>query len=218
MINSPDQQEGWPQWLRAAIFLVIAGSLALVSLIVAGAFDPQPLGDVAAEFVLDQAAVVGGQELLQWPAPEIGDSARNSHTWQLTAAHSNGEIDSGYGLALGDDQRALVVAVSPLGYAAVWERDEQGRHTADWLPWQPWPHVKTAQGLNEIWIDVVPEGAADQVTVRINRELLWSGQVAALAGSAGIWASSVGNNATIDFQRLVRYDDGSVPSDGRQPR
>ena len=112
----------------------------------------------------------------------------------------------GYGLIIGDEKRSLVVAVSPLGYAAIWERGARGDQTLVWLPWQTWPHVATGDASNEIWVDVEPQGDQDKVSVRINRELQWTGQAAARGDQVGLWAASFGDEAGVEFQQLTQFD------------
>jgi hypothetical protein len=192
------------------ILLAAAAALGLLTLILVvviatGRFDPQPTGPQTLDLTLEQTVIATRDEQLAWLGA-IEDAARRATTWQLTAAFTGGNPDMGYGLALGDAGRALIVAVSPLGYAAVWERDAMGNTLATHLPWQTWPHVRTGQSANELWVDVVPGDETDQVAVRLNRELLWQGTVAPLGGSAGLWAVSFGDESAVTFQRLMRFD------------
>ncbi|MEZ4517755.1 MAG: hypothetical protein R3C44_13330 [Chloroflexota bacterium] len=201
-IHHRGRQSTW--WLRVSAVLLVIGAVGLFSLIAIGVFDPQPVGPRTADFFLYTVPISSQDEVIDWID---NNPVRHPRTWQLDAAFSSGEPDSGYGLAVGDDDRMLVVGVSPLGYAAVWEQTAGGDETAVWFPWQPWPHVGTDTTPNEIWLDVVPEGDRDRLTVRINRELLWSGQVEALGGSAGIWLASFGDDdAFVDFRQLTRFD------------
>ncbi len=192
-------------WLRAAAIALTVAAIAFAGLIAAGVFDPQPVGPLTQSYSLEKMAVPAGKDRLNWVEPPSALEGRTT-SWRLTAAHAAGESDSGYGLALGSDDRALVVAVSPLGYAAVWERNAAGEPTTVWLPWQPWPHVAAGQAPNEIWLDIVPGSNGDQVTARVNREVLWSGPVGMLASGSGMWTQSFGNDVTIDFRHLERYD------------
>lgn len=193
-----------PIWLRGAAAALVAGGLVFLIAIAAGTFDPQPVGTLVDETQFSPLTLVGGEEALLWLDTPAG--VRSARSWQLTAAHTGGERDSGYGLVVGDEERALVVAVSPLGYAAIWEQDATGATTAVWLPWQPWPHVQTGNAANEIWLDLVPNGENDRLAVRVNRELLWQGSIARLGGHVGRWAASYGGETSLDFQRLRRFD------------
>jgi hypothetical protein len=181
-------------------------TLLLVAVIATGAFDPQPAGPQTLDLSLGETVIATQDEQLVWLEAIEATAAQQATTWQLTAAFTGGNPDMGYGLALGDAGRALVVAASPLGYAVIWERDAAGNTLATHLPWQTWPHVRTGQSVNELWVDVVPGDETDQVAVRLNRELLWQGTVAPLGGSAGLWAVSFGDESAVTFQRLLRFD------------
>lgn len=193
------------------ILLPAAATLGLLTLIVViviatGALDPQPAGPQTLDLYLDQTVIAMQDQQMAWLSAVEDEAARQATTWQLTAAFNGGNRDMGYGLALGDPGRGLIVAVSPLGYAAVWERDAAGDTLATHLPWQPWPHVRSGESANELWVDVVPDGEADQVRVRLNRELLWQGMVAPLGVSAGLWAVSYGDMSAVTFRRLARFE------------
>ena len=207
--------------LVAALLLVVA--VTLLALIASGAFDPHPLGSLARRDRPGPLTLSGRGEMLAsqplpWPAPPARYSVR------LTAAHATGETDSAYGLALGDDA-TLTVAVSPLGQAAVWQTVTGEDEPLTLLPWQPFPHVRAAcsagwqpalqgeqtagcqpalQG-NEIWLDVKNEDGRTRVTARINRELLWEGEVAAPGDGVALWLASFGGAVTVDFQTLDWY-------------
>jgi hypothetical protein len=66
------------------------------------------------------------------------------------------------------------------------------------LPWQTWPHVRPE--VNEIWLDVEGDG----LTVRVNREFLWEGEVE-MGGQVGLWLESYGGAAAVSFQELKLY-------------
>jgi hypothetical protein len=122
-----------------------------------------------------------------------------AYTLRVTAAHVDGEQDSSYGLAIGERDDPFIVAVSPLGYVTI---EHKGSAI---LPWQPWPHVKTGNQPNEIWLDVRPMDTASQVTVRLNRELLWSGEIALSGSEPGLVVESFGGPTTADFSRLELF-------------
>jgi hypothetical protein len=141
-----------------------------------------------------------GEKLIKQSAP-FGGQPR-CYSVRLTAAYAGGETDSGYGLAVGNNEAALVVAVSPLGEAAVWQTvagEDEPRYL---LPWQPWPHVQQGIAPNEIWLDVAEDDDLMRVTARINRELLWEGEVERLYSGAALWLGSFGGPVTVDFQTL----------------
>lgn len=202
IVHSPAHQH---RWLRAIGIVVVFGTLGLAGLIAVGVFDPQSAGSVAVSIVPGEVTVGADDEIVVWQ-PDTTNAPAVAQTWRLSAAHSHGELDMGYGLVIGNDNRALVVAVSPLGYAAVWERNAAGDRSPVWFPWQVWPHVAAGDAANEIWVDVTPQEGQDVVTVRIDRELLWAGQVAPLSDRVGLWAGSFGDEATVDFQQLFQFD------------
>jgi hypothetical protein len=209
---SGQQAQSLPRWAWTFAVALALGALAFFSLIIAAVFDPRPVGDSATAFTVNQVELAAGSDRLDWRQETPDGAGRAAQTWQLVAAHAGGELDSAFGLVVGDPDQALIVAVSPLGYASIWERNASGTQTAVRLPWQPWPHVATGQTANEIWVNLFPDGDHDQIVVRINRELLWAGQVPALGRSVGTWAATYGNSATIDFQRLVRFEAAATES------
>ncbi|MCP4424165.1 MAG: hypothetical protein GY803_06715 [Chloroflexi bacterium] len=185
------------RWLRWAAGLLAGTAVLAVILILSGVFDPQPAGALQWERPLTPQTVPAHSSQIVWIdqiAPEPPYSVR------LTAAHNSGETDIVYGLALGGDNAYAGFAVSPLGYAAVWESHSAIRnprlrvvvHSA----FRPWPHVR--QGDNEIWVDVTEE----TVAARVNRELLWTGETAVDSGRIGLLAESFGETAVIDFQSV----------------
>lgn len=199
--------------LRLLGLLLLAIAAAVVLSVALGVFDPRPQGELADTIWPGRLAVGPGETVLEPIALE--PTADAAYTLRLTAAHAGGEVDSGYGLALGDDERTLVVAVSPVGYLSIWEQDAQGNTRVDILPWQPWPHVHGDRAANEIWIDVEPSGELAALTVRLNRELLWQGMRPAPGPRAGLWAGSFGGAAEFDFQRLERFV--AAPTAGVSP-
>ncbi|MDX1414588.1 MAG: hypothetical protein R3293_10380, partial [Candidatus Promineifilaceae bacterium] len=95
---------------------------------------------------------------------------------------------------------SFVVAVSPLGYVAIWETmDKDNYHVG----WQTWPHVQKNNESNEIWLDI----EHDQVRVRINREWLWERELATSSHKIGIIGESFGGSAVVDFETLELFAD-----------
>jgi len=189
--------------LRLAAALLAVAAVALGLLIALGAFDPRPLGPLFRSTYPGSLGLAGEGEFFQWrPSPFAALPARRS--LRLTAAHVSGEMDSGYGLTLGDG--ALTVAVSPLGEAAVWTAMEAEKRYL--LPWQPWPHVQTGAAGNEIWLDIDATTDPARVTAWINRERLWQGEIAPPSGEVAIWLGSAGGAVTVDFTALTWYGDG----------
>lgn len=186
--------------LRVAVVALVVGSVALVAIIAGGAFDPRPVGPLVAASAPGTHALDGrGETLLPQSDPPPPDSP--AYSIRLTAAHVAGEIDSGYGLALRDKEQALIVAVSPAGYVAIWEAADGGEPVYR-LPWQTWPHVRGGSAANEIWLDVTRAGGDAAVTARINRELLWQGELERVSEGTSLWLGSFGGPVTVEFQSL----------------
>jgi hypothetical protein len=185
------------QWLRLATWLVLGSAAAILVLILSGLFDPQPIG--AQVWNVQPRAIHIEADTLKINWLDESPPLPAAYTLRLTAAHMNGELDSGYGLAIGSQESPFIVAVSPLGYVTV----EHNRAAV--LPWQTWPHVKTDTQPNEIWLDVQPLETASEITVRLNRELLWSGEVAISGPDVGLVVESFGEGMTADFQHLELF-------------
>lgn len=189
-----------PLWLRAAAVLLPTTAVVALLLIAAGAFDPQPLGPLTQQRALPSLTLPAQTDQIIWldePLSALPLSVR------LTAAYAEGESDVGYGLALGDETAYLAAAVSPLGYVAVWEIVD-GRRVAH-VPWQPWPHVRPGAAPNEVWIDW-RDGRA---RVRLNRELLWEGEITVDDGRVGLVGESFGDAAVVDFRTLELFRAGA---------
>ena len=186
------------RWVAVALLVFATLFIALVA---RGLFDPEPCGPLASRATPGSFALAErGEKLIKQSAP-FGGQPR-CYSVRLTAAHTVGERDSGYGLAVGDQRAALVVAVSPLGEAAVWQTVAGEDAPRYLLPWQPWPHVRQGIASNEIWLDVAEDDDLMRVTARINRELLWEGEVERLYSGTALWLGSFGGPVTVDFQTL----------------
>ena len=202
------------RWLRWTAVLLLLAAVIAILLMAAGAFDPRPIGAEQRQRLLAAETIPAHSRRLVWldqplPGPP--------YTIRLTAAYQGGEPDIGYGLVLGTNQQHLAVALSPLGYVAIWQamskqmplNSDGSQPSTFTLPWQPWPHVRGGIEANELWLDVDRTGAStnDRVTVRVNREWLWSGEVEMLEGQVGLWIESFGEAAVVDFQRLQLFSE-----------
>jgi hypothetical protein len=195
------RSEEAPSWLRkglawTAVFLLLAAAIG-ITLVATGWFDPQPLGQLDRTTSLTAVSVPAESTAIQWLA-EIPLPPAN-YTVRLVAAFQGGETDVAYGLAVGDKQHYLVTAVSPLGYLVFWE--QRPEIILYHLPWQTWPYVRPSQAPNEIWL----EQENGRLTLRLNRELLWRGEVALPGAEVGLFTQSFGQTAVIDFQTLHRF-------------
>lgn len=187
------------RWLGVAALVVLGLALAALLLSLSGVLAPRPAGPEAAAVSPGFRSVGAGAERVEWQALSLPER----FTLRLEAAHSEGEIDSGYGVAVGSAERNLVAAVSPTGYAAIWEQTPDGPRYL--LPWQTWAHVRMGDAANEIWLDMTPEGDGWRAIVRVNRELLWEGATGARPSQSAIWLGSFGGAATVDFRRLSLF-------------
>lgn len=182
-------------WLALLLLAALAGGVALVS---AGLFDPPLNGTTVRERPLPAHTIPAHGRFLTWldePLPPT------NYTLRLTAVHQSGEPDVGYGLIVGDDSNGLTVLVSPLGYVTV----RLGETAV--VPWQPWPHVQTGTEPNEIWLNVGGVEGNGRAAVRINRELLWAGEVAGeigeLSGQMGLVGENYGGEtAVVAWEKL----------------
>lgn len=175
-------------WL--AVLLVVT-AVTVILLITLGVFDPRPVGTLQRELPLSPQTIAAKGQSIVWL--DEGTPAQN-YSLRLETTHQSGETDVLYGLVIGSEADFWVTAVSPLGYAAIWEI--HSAFSLQYFPFQPWPHVRP--DANEIWLDVVD----GHVSVRLNRELLWQGEVDTAAGQIGLWLESFGETAVIDFQTL----------------
>lgn len=199
----PDRVQRAGQWLRySAVAFVVLVAL-FVGLIIAGTFDPQPLGPLVQTDQPGRHELSGaGETFIPQPPPWSPDAPPERFSLRLNAALAGGETDSGYGAALvgGDEGARLVVAVSPLGYVTV--REETNGQRADHLPWQTWPHVRLNGEKNEIWLDVARQGDGATVTAWVNRERLWQGGLDWSPGGVELWLGSFGGPTAVDFRQL----------------
>ncbi len=204
MTHQPTGPEPAGVWraLRAAAMLLLALAVCLVALTALGFFDPRPSGPLRhSEQPGLQSTAGDGPAFLPQPAPWPPESAPRQYSLRLTAANAGGELDSGYGLALDDGAQGLFVAVSPLGYAALWQTGRDGAPDYS-RPWQTWPHVWPGRQANELWLDVAQTDGGSVVTVWINRELFARETLDFFPRRAGLWWASFGGPATVDFQKL----------------
>ena len=169
--------------------------------ITAGLFDPQPYGSLLRT---DNPGPrdLGATAEVQYPQspPWTQATSPGRYSVRLTAAYEAGEEDSAYGLAVGDGDERVVIALSPLGYVAVRSGSDSAPDYV--IPWQVWPHVRSGTAENEIWVDVARDGPDALFTIRLNRELLWEGKVAGTTADIALWQATYGSPATTDFRSL----------------
>ena len=176
-------------WRWTAVILF--GSILLIVLLIgSGWLDPRPVGSLRWQRALPPQMIAAEQDEVMW----LEEVTTADYSVRVRAVHHSGERDIIYGLVLGSESDYLVAAVSPLGYVGLW----QGSHVL--LPLQPWPHVHRGSEPNEIWVDV----ENGQVTVRLNREILWVGAVA-VAGGVGLMGESWGETAVIQFESIQLF-------------
>jgi hypothetical protein len=189
--------------MRAGFLFLVGGTAVILMFISAGVNDPKPMGDLVVERPLFPQLVAPQSPPVTWLDEPILDG---NYSVRLTAAQEAGDtgqgMDIGYGLVLGNDDNYLAVAVSPLGYLSVWQ--EMAQETETILPWQTWPHVARNVAVNEIWLDM---DSTNQLTIRINRELLWQGEIVPVTGKIGVIGESLGETAVVDFQLLEIFSE-----------
>ncbi len=193
--------------IYAAITLLIT-TIILFLLIFAGIFDPKPIGRLSIHEDLERRETVDDTFLTFIPHR----ASSSDYSVRLTASWIGGNSDIGYGLAIGDGLSNAVVAVSPTGYATIAkiplesEIDDSGRKGSleprHEIPWRTWTHVKMGSNSNELWLDIVD---SELVAVRINRELLWEGNMPLTGNIIGLWAESYGGTADIEFSSLELF-------------
>ena len=177
------------QPLRGVLGYLLATAVFLIILITAGVFDPQPVGQMQSNLPATSLTTSEPGQLIRWldePLPSSDFSVRGTAVWQ------SGSQDSGVGVALGNETNSFIAAVSPLGYVMVQQNNEAI------LPWQPWPHVQLNDAPNEIWIDV----RGEELSVRINRELLWEGNYELSEQQLGLFGANFGETAIYQFQSI----------------
>lgn len=188
-----------------AVALAAVGVAAIV-LIAAGAFDPKPFGDLILFSDLEPATLsaAGSPKYLPQPAPWPVAEPPLRFSLRLTSAYESGELDSGFGLAVGGQAGRLIAAVSPLGYATVVEMGSGGEQNSH-FPWQPWPHVRLGAEDNEIWLDVDNARGGARVTVWVNREQLWQGVLEQPLNTVELWGASFAEPVIVNYQTLEWY-------------
>lgn len=199
MVTEQDNIDRDWRWLDLTIVLVLVGAVLMIALISAGAFDPKPVGELVDTFELNEIQVTGKQSRIDWieePTPPGDISLR------MTAALADGELDSAYGLVIGNADAYLATAFSPTGYVSFWQ--QEGQRLQKIIPWRTWPHVNRGLEENELWLDVVD---GQLVSIRTNREILWQGEQPLAARQVGLWAETFASPAVFDFQQLEIFGD-----------
>lgn len=191
--------------LRLIAATLLIAAVIIVALIATGTFDPQPFG---ARLRTDHPGTIeqggAGERVVDLEPPWPADAPPQRFSVRLTAAHVDGDLDSGYGLALDGEGGWLVVAVSPLGYVTVREETGDGP-PVDLIPWSTWPHVGTGGAANEIWLDVDGGDGRATITAAVNREHLWRGETEWTPGRVGLWLAAFDGRAEVEFRSLEWY-------------
>ena len=177
---------------RGILAYLLATAVFLIILMVAGVFDPKPVGKLQTTLPATSLMVSEPGQTITWlnePLPGTDFSVRGTAVWQ------SGSQDSGVGFVLGSEANHFIVAISPLGYVMIQQDDTAA------LPWQPWPHIQQQAAPNEIWLDV----RGKEITVRINREILWQGNYYLADRQLGLFGEDLwGNGRFRDFP-LSKY-------------
>ena len=185
--------------------LLIGAIVIVVSLSALGLFDPMPGGVQIWQQELDPIQVISQSSEVRWLHEELPQSPLSV---RLTAGYDSGELDSAYGLVLGQGDENIAVMVSPLGYTAIRQQPSftNSDETDYYLPWQTWPHVHTADEANELFVYL----DGHTITVRLNREWLWEAGEIERVDRIGLIAESYGEDVLIDFHtaELTAVDSG----------
>ena len=193
--------ERFAKVLRWGFVGLMVATAVIILFILSGVNDPKPNGELVVERRVFPQIVAPQAPRITWLEESI---PAEDYSVRLTAVQDAGEtgrgMDVGYGLVLGDDDVHVAVAVSPLGYLSVWQ--EADGEVQVIFPWQTWPHVGRDLVENEIWVDV---DNSDQLTIRINREFLWEGEIEPVSGQVGVIAESFGEAAIVDFQKFEMF-------------
>jgi hypothetical protein len=187
--------------IASIVLLVLV--LLIVGLILGGVFDPKPLGELKFRHELERRVKV--DDVYQEPLLQIPSSGPFSV--RMGASWISGNPDIGYGLKLGNGEHSVVIAVSPLGYVTIMESDRSVAAPANQvhqLPWQTWPHVSKTDESNEIWVDIED---SNLTMVRINRELLWTGQLPLAESDVDFWAQSFGEPGIVNLEYIELFQD-----------
>ncbi|KAA3659334.1 MAG: hypothetical protein DWQ04_22625 [Chloroflexi bacterium] len=201
-------EEKWLQMLRGtAVSLLVLGIVGSF-LVRSGLFDPKPVGELQESFQPVGKITVGEDRKVEWLDVTMPDG---DFSVRGTAVYQSGSPDSLYGFLLGNETENIIVAVSPLGYVTIEQStvnnqqstiNQPPAHSPQSLfPFQTWPHVRTGTVPNEIWIDVI----GNQVTVWLNRELLWVGEVDIVGRQIGVVGESFGETAVFDFKQIQLF-------------
>ena len=185
-------------FMRLTAVLLLLTILLLVGFTASGWGDPHPLGELVQTVQPGVMVIPATGEQLTWLETEL---LRKRFSVRLTAVYQSGERDIGYGLLLGTLHTTTAIKLSPLGYLTIAQSPISNLQSPiSLLPWQTWPHVRPNQ--NEIWLDV--DGS--QWTVRVNRELLWVGEVAGRVERVGVVGEGFGEEtAVIAFPTLELF-------------
>ena len=187
-----------PHWLQwTAIFLLITATLTL-ALITQGVFDPRPLGTNQWRETQVMVTVPATRRQLVWQETKLPLAP---YSLRVTAVHQQGEQDVAYGIVVGSEVTFLAVVITPSGQVTIWQENADG--TQQLLrPTAPFPHVRPPPIANEIWLD----NHNNQLTLRINREWLWQGEIE-LQQQWGVVTQSFGSTAVIQLQTIELFTD-----------
>ena len=201
------QQVGrWLGWSAVLLLLVAVGGISLISM---GVFDPPTVGGVEISIPLSRELTTPAEQV-EWL-----DAAATQESFSigLAATYTHGEQDSGYGLAFGSPEDYLVIAISPVGYVTVFQVSsfefqvsssdppisQSPTPHSPLLPWQPWPHIRQGEQRNEFLLEMVGE----QMTIRLNGELLWQGTWRGRGRTPALYITTYNQPVTITFHELT---------------
>jgi hypothetical protein len=149
------------------LFMLLT-AVTIIILSAGGFFDPYQAGKLIYTSEPIELVVPAGEHETIW----LTELSPANFSVRTAVALKNGEPDSGAGLILKGSCGQLLIAVSGNGRVTIQQLDPENCSPNPGLPWQPWPHLNMGTAPNELWLDVTNK----QITVRINREVLWQAQ------------------------------------------
>jgi hypothetical protein len=182
--------------LVTLLAILLIGSIILAAFVLAVGFsDPIANENQIWQTSLAPMKISSGTRDIQWLRENL---PQPPFSVRITASHASGDLDSAYGILLDQENSKIAVMVSPLGYTSIWRESNSTNEISEviYLPWQSWPHVRTGNEENEIYISLI----GDSMSVRVNRELLWEGSGIDSIYRIGIMGESFGEDAAIRFQ------------------
>lgn len=189
--------------------LLISSIVLVASLSALSFFDPLAKEDPALQKPLKPMPISPESKEIRWLQENLPQPTLSV---RVTAGYGSGDLDSAYGILLGQGNKYFAIMISPLGYVSIWEQSAstEGETEIYHIPWQTWPHIRTGDSQNEIFVNL----DGDSLSVRINREWLWETRGVDRVDRVGIIGESYGGDVSIDF-KLAEISGGNSAETAR---